>query len=1186
MPAPKRIYTHFPVYISNLGPDTKLADPIGYTNAPDSSGYVRIANLGGSGPVIREGRAGLVQHAGTDLGLPIGTQLVSVYNGVAKANKGGTCGYSVTITSEFGRYRTTYCHMSYIEPLIVNAGSTGVLVRGGQLVGRSGGGNAPVGAGSAASTAPHLHIETQVLNSNDTPTGWYINSLAYLNDFVGIPTVRTQNGVLISGGLPWKWRDPGAGISFPVNVSEADKNIVSQGTSKDPSIKENLDRVLAGTANNAPGTEVPRITQVGTNAVQPSSGGTPGISPYIASLDSFHPKIQYELIRRRMASETVNTHMPYVRLTSLTKILPKNLDDATRTAWCPSLGIVGEPEISFDDILTPKNKRSIVGYATTLGKQEHERVPVIVETSEDDPENIPPAGIVSFTAERSTAGPMGVRGGLFKANLKVVANSLGQFNALLRYFLRPGTRVVLEMGRESTSSTQQPVTFFNWKQSEETLRSYFEEMIVLRTGQRKMIDEYIFKNFGNYELFIGYVVTFKSKYTKNNTFEIDLTIHSVQQFEVPVKVTGANALCPGRGITDSTKPLDLEDYFKVENITSKDSSFYGILAKVNDNKNVDLYNKWNLHVVALRGNGTDATHAGTGQPGYLLSWKFFVNVILRDTTYGIPSVFQINPNIDKNTLSLLLASMPAEIKDDIATSTTDLGVLPNEVGFHQSLRSTNPGVMLIDNTIAQAESDRRDDFTRKGRSAIQRINSTNPDNRIDENSIVYEGVRKAIEDARTKEVPSFDENGNTLQQVSSLTRGVWINSNAIADAFSSTDIVSNGLAKLLTAMNNATEGYWNLQLLSDDLNNPGTHIIDMGLSKPNNKKVVPNLIDNLVAQTPSSLEADLQKLSKAKDEPRYMYVFNKATTTYEQDDIGGELLDINLESSLPQVIAVQAIAGIGGIAQRGTLEAIDIDELRKISLVNAYSDTCPPCSDPNDSVPTENNSNNLFTSSELRDIAQRYAVRDLNERGTSVALEGEIRKLLKEKYNRVETLTDIVEGVLSFIPGLGVNNTFYDVLSSARTQVNQAIEQYKTEFDRSNGELLSIVKQYAGAFGNVLKWTEFDRTRMLRELDGDAEQSPCSVTKNPRDVHSFNSSNLTKTVVDITMPGIGGLQLFQSFWVDRTPKILNTGYFVVTKISHDFSIEKGWTTKVQGRYRHQSSRDARIERRNTDLSGN
>ena len=1223
MPAPRTIYTHFPLFISKNGSVANLReDSVGFSNATLDDGFVRIANLGGTGPVEREGYAGMVEHGGLDIGVPAGTPLLAPYNGTVIGNQGtGTCGWSVTIIDGFNRYRTVYCHMSAIEADILQAGSAGIAVKSGRRVGAVGGGARP-GAGNASGTAPHLHIQTEVLDgtSNRGRTGWYISPLAYLNDFVNQPTrivLRDGNQTEVEGAR-WKWLETSPGYPVPASQVSADaKNTVTQGPFLSADVKEKLDRVISGDAGNSPRVEAIRTSQTGVAFAEERS--PTGISPYIATVDSFHPKIQYELTRRRMASETTNVHMPFVRLTSLTKVLGKNLDSTLLDrpgAWCPSLGVVGEPEVTFDDLLSPKSGRSTVGYATKVvrlvdNKPEYGRVPVLVETDPDtgtvldDAKNIAPAGIVSMTAERSTTGPMGVRGGLFKANLKIVANSLGQFNALLRYFLRPGTRVVLEMGRESTSGTQQPITYFNWKQSQSTLENYFKSMITLRTGQRDMIESYIFNNFGNYEMFIGYVVTFKSKYTKNNTFEIDLTIHSVQQFEVPVKITGANSLCAGSSISDSGKAIDLDEYFKPESTTYKRNSFYKMLNDTQD-EDSDLYARWYRHVIPLRGNGTDAPHAGTDQPGYLVSWKFFINVILRDPVYGIISVFQLNSQ-DDATYALLLGSLPPRIGEEATPSENNLQIRGNEAGYHQSLRSTNPGVMLLDNPNAAPTLQEK----AAARTAIEIANEENKGS-TPPTTPAAATVENRLRDSRSV-VGQFLS--KEKENVASLSSGVWINTNAIVDAFASTDVISNGLVKLLNGMNSATEGFWNLQLLSDEIRSPGVHIIDMGMSKPNNKKVVPNSIDTLVAQSTNSLTEDLRKFTKGTtgDEPKYLYVFNRATSIYEQDDIGGELLDISLESSLPQVIAVQAIAGVGGVAQRGTLEAIDINELRRISLINTYPKTCPPCTDgqpiipPSPTLPAQDGIRTyevkdedgtaktvaqraILTDTEIQEITEavRLARLATNADESRVATEDDIQNIiatrvediLRQRYNMPapegfwENLVDVFS-----IPVTPAGYSLGGEIAVGKQEVDAALEAAKQEFIRTNGTLMSLIKEYAGAFGNALSLVALDRTQMIKEIEGDANQSPCSPTSNPRKVHPFSSSNLTKTTVDITLPGIGGIQLFQSFWVDRTPKILNSGYYVVTKISHDFSIDKGWTTKIQGRFRYQSSRDARRERR-------
>jgi hypothetical protein len=145
-------------------------------------------------------------------------------------------------------------------------------------------------------------------------------------------------------------------------------------------------------------------------------------------------------------------------------------------------------------------------------------------------------------------------------------------------------------------------------------------------------------------------------------------------------------------------------------------------------------------------------------------------------------------------------------------------------------------------------------------------------------------------------------------------------------------------------------------------------------------------------------------------------------------------------------------------------------------------------------------------------------------------------------------------------------------------QIRAIIEKSRTDIINAQGKQLAIFKEYAGAFGSVLELIEFDRTVMMQRLDGNSGEGTACIDTGKSEVHSFNSSNLTKTIVDLTLPGIGGIQLFQSFWVDRTPRILNSGYYVVTKISHDFSIDKGWTTKIQGRFRYKSRIKERQER--------
>ena len=109
---------------------------------------------------------------------------------------------------------------------------------------------------------------------------------------------------------------------------------------------------------------------------------------------------------------------------------------------------------------------------------------------------------------------------------------------------------------------------------------------------------------------------------------------------------------------------------------------------------------------------------------------------------------------------------------------------------------------------------------------------------------------------------------------------------------------------------------------------------------------------------------------------------------------------------------------------------------------------------------------------------------------------------------------------------------------------------------------VAAVREY-GYLGQAIQLIELNPPKMLKALDSNS-----GGTGTRDKVHPFNSSNLTKSIVDLTMPGIGGIQLFQTFAVDRVPQILKRGVYIVTKIVHEFNLQTGWITKVQGRFRY------------------
>lgn len=934
----------------------------------------------------------------------------------------------------------------------------------------------------------------------------------------------------------------------------------------------------------------------------------PGVSPFISANESFHPHIQYELTRRRNAAETANSYMPYIKLTSLVSVynanLPTNTPSGSFGAWCPSLGIHDRPVTFFDAIYNPVDGRSIVGYATTevtdtKGAKRITSVPLLVETADEDPPNIPPPGILSMNAERTTAGGFGIRGGLFKATVNIRAYSLGQVNTLLKYFIRQGTKVVLEIGRESSSAAENLLTNstelagfrsgqgggltelktttvkelfqkFNWRRSKEDIKNELGKVVIAQEGQRELIEKYTYNNFGNYELFIGYVASFKMKYTKENVYDIELVVHSVQQFEVPTKLGGTRS-SPSTTVTvtNTCESIDIMDYFKPES-SYRENSFLQVLAKCANDKS-ELYSTWGQHVIPLGAPGVQAGSGGVKSNGYLISWQCFVDLILNDNTYGLLGTFQLRPGVDDSTINLLRSGLLSRIESSTAGRPKDIN--SNEVSWNKNLRSTNPNVMIIYNKSCQVE--RRANYAAeviellKGGGDMSEEDLSNIQTALRDRTGTDEpDIRTRIEGTPpgSTVVGSFDQVGTNS---SYLTKGVWINSNAIIEAFSSADTITAGLTALLNSMNNATQGYWNLQVLSGEPETVGLKVIDAGLSKPVAEPLVPQVGD-FVATLPTTsptelidrLKSDVAKFAKADGTPEFLYVFNRKLQRLLSSDVGSELLDINIDASMPNVIAVQAIAGVGGVAQRGVLASINVDELKAISMFDTYPssnqrvDTCgdrPPAM-------ADKNTNKTLSEAQIKSItdavtnpskAPTYPLRPWKTDG----VDGVLATVEKEAFEKWE------QDNKARLDAAATPQEYDNLVEAGRQKVRADIETVrkipKETYERNNPGMLALVREYAATYGQAIDLVESNISKIVDLLDSNKEE----------EIHPFNASNLTKTVVDLTIPGIGGILLFQAFAVDRVPNILRRGYYVVTKVAHEFSVDNGWITKIQGRFR-------------------
>lgn len=930
----------------------------------------------------------------------------------------------------------------------------------------------------------------------------------------------------------------------------------------------------------------------------------------VADLLSFHPNVQYELTRRRLSEHTIHSYMPFVKLTSLMSVTGSNLANSTDDVWCPSLGIHGEREVKFEDVYSPQNNRNIVGYGTKCqdGTCYSEKIVVDEASAEIDPLVAPVPGITSITSERNLMGGFAVRGGLFRGNIKILAHSVGQLNTLIKYFLRPSTRVVLELGMLSSHENYSGdviqelptdgVVPFNWKRPKEEIIKEVTDALVLPESQSNFLQKYVYNNFGKYEIFICYVANFKIKYTKNS-YEIDLQVNSVQQMELNTRHTGIRATCTN-SVSNTCKAIDVAEYFD-DKYAWKENTFNSLLANASNEK-TDIGREWSNHITQIKRVSPDVQNStapdaggaaeGPGE-GYYISWRFFIQKVLHDRKYGLMSVLQPQEDpvgaagegiTDEESRGgdeqLAYPLLHAQLISPITGPVSGGGKLPDdrtarqyvlassvgqevelrsdpnkltahEVGYHPKLRSTNPGVMLIYNPEAQKTSD-------------EQLKS----------AVAQELTKQGIELSQNDEITNFVEKGevppfrnvsgpSTEPGTAFLTDGVWVNTNAIKNAFAQSTSISTALSTLLTQMNNATQGYWNLQLVSNDSaagQNQGMHVIDaqskFGRIPSLATAGATNNGDNRGVLAALGQEYDVGRVKnfgilKAYENgvslgdngalgPKqgslpnngYLYMFNRRYQRYNDTDTGTEVLDVNLEYDLPTSLMVQAIIGAGGATERGVLAVLNTDELNNLSLVKTQL-RCPPVDGA------------VGAKGDKRSPCRYDLPTDWRDREPNSAT------------------TAPSTGAPASAPGATPAGADQPATPVTGAEAAEAV----TATNR-NENFISTINNF-GHLGTALNLIELNPAQMIRELDSATiGGTTSSGRKIPRSVvHPFNSSNLTKTTAELTLPGIAGIQLWQTFALDRVPSLLKRGSYVVTKVNHDFSLERGWTTKIQGRFR-------------------
>jgi hypothetical protein len=287
---------------------------------------------------------------------------------------------------------------------------------------------------------------------------------------------------------------------------------------------------------------------------------------------------------------------------------------------------------------------------------------------------------------------------------------------------------------------------------------------VLAEGRRYIIDQYVRPNAGNYEFFIGRVMDFEVNIDeKTGVYHCTTQIASVG--ESAWGLSTYSTFVHTKTDEDTKKISSISDYF------AYGRGFDQLISKlVGDPKMVAKTDSNFAKNNQNSGGAKDRFKNFSTDPldNYFISWECFATRVINDL------VSMIDETNVQNDLKKYLDLMPLENQADIDQE--------DWVGANQFLRTTDPSAMILIGTT------------------------------VLKNAGGFGGAGA---------YDSFNQPGR-----GKLSRGVWLNSGAVRQAFQGANQFYFGLQSLIGRMNLATEGYWNLVVFYDEETNM-TKVVDV-----------------------------------------------------------------------------------------------------------------------------------------------------------------------------------------------------------------------------------------------------------------------------------------------------------------------------------------------------------------------
>lgn len=535
-------------------------------------------------------------------------------------------------------------------------------------------------------------------------------------------------------------------------------------------------------------------------------------------INGFRPWVRNELDRRRKEWPTP-TMAPFVRMTSC------NRDIVNKYKYF-SLGLHGfdGQDVNIFES-TYGSGRDIVGYARNdsgqkvlIGADQLTYVPPNTTAFDALPADNPQKKAINERVNSAQTQQSGItvegahpipgitsvrvkRTGLanpFQVDVSWQCYNQQQLEFLRNHFLIIGNYIVVEWGQKTSNSKQTSSKYLDFGSSD-----IVSELVdTITEGRTFVIDNYIQPNAGNYDYVVGQVGNFTIDFDpQTNIYKCSTKLVSMGENMWGIGLMSTTTIISddNTDVTDVNRPLDIHSYFEYG------SGFDTLLSILQTDPTGTKYCRpptnpsWvGPNAVAISSASADlladTAHKGANpDDDVFISWTAFTRDVMNDIIEMFNGLAPTDDSPESKNTQLIYDKLRADL-----TALLGLGGPPREelsgavakeqrrlyalewVGNHPDLRSVDPKTMIL---ITKPLFDYADKSWQNGGAFGDEI---------------------------------LDDGSGASEYMGKLTKGVWLNAEMIRKSFLDSTTLQQALRTILSKINVAVAGYWQLQLYYDD----------------------------------------------------------------------------------------------------------------------------------------------------------------------------------------------------------------------------------------------------------------------------------------------------------------------------------------------------------------------------------